>query len=118
VVGPKSAMYIQCRAVAHCCQYLFRILCDSRCRALACVFEQEHELFRESVRHFLETEILPNVDEWGSRGRVDKAMFRKAGEAGLLGMAIPEQYGGGGVDDYRFNAVIDEEFTGGLRTEN
>jgi len=77
------------------------------------VFDQEHELFRESVGHFLEKEILPNVDDWNARGRVDKAMFRKAGEAGLLGMAIPEQYGGGGVDDYRFNAVIDEEFTGG-----
>jgi alkylation response protein AidB-like acyl-CoA dehydrogenase len=77
------------------------------------VFDEDHELFRESVQHFLEREILPNVDEWERQGLVDKEMFRKAGRAGLLGMAIPEEFGGGGVDDYRYNAVIDEVFTGG-----
>jgi alkylation response protein AidB-like acyl-CoA dehydrogenase len=77
------------------------------------VFGEDHQLFRESVQHFLEKEILPNVDEWERQGRIDKEMFRGAGRAGLLGMAIPESFGGGGVDDFRYNAVIDEVFTGG-----
>lgn len=77
------------------------------------VFGPNHDLFRESVQHFMEKEILPNVEQWESDGRVDKEMFRKAGEAGLLGMPIPEAHGGGGVDDFRYNAVIDEVFAGG-----
>jgi len=68
-------------------------------------------MFRESARGFLEREILPNSEAWDKAGIVDKAMFRKAGAAGLLGMAIPEEYGGGGVADFRYNAVIVEEFT-------
>ena len=77
------------------------------------IFESEHELFRESVQHFMEKEILPYADEWDAAGKVDKEMFRRAGQAGLLGMAIPDEYGGGGVDDFRYNAVIAEVFTGG-----
>lgn len=77
------------------------------------IFEAEHELFRDSVKHFMQREILPNVDEWERAGKVDKEMFRKAGQAGLLGMAIPEEHAGGGVDDFRYNAVITEVFTGG-----
>lgn len=47
--------------------------------------------------------------KWETAGKVDKEMFRRAGQAGLLGMAIPEEHGGGGVEDFRFNAVIVEE---------
>ena len=74
------------------------------------VFEQEHELFRDSVEHFMATEILPNHATGEHEGKVDKAMFRAAGDAGLLGMAVPDEYGGGGVDDFRYNAVISEVF--------
>jgi alkylation response protein AidB-like acyl-CoA dehydrogenase len=77
------------------------------------VFETEHELFRDSAQHFLEQEILPNVDDWEAAGKVDKEMFRKAGRAGLLGMAVPDRFGGGGVDDFRYNAVIGEVVIGG-----
>jgi len=77
------------------------------------VFEAEHEMFRGSAQHFLDTEILPHVEQWEREGKVDKEMFRKAGRAGLLGMAIPEKYGGGGVDDFRYNAVIGEVVIGG-----
>jgi alkylation response protein AidB-like acyl-CoA dehydrogenase len=73
------------------------------------LYEPEHELFRESVAGFLATEVIPHRDRWETEGKVDKSMFRKAGEQGLLGMAIPERFGGGGVDDFRFNAVILEE---------
>ncbi|VAV90267.1 Acyl-CoA dehydrogenase [hydrothermal vent metagenome] len=76
------------------------------------IFETEHDLFRASVQQFLEVEILPFHEEWAAAGKVDKEMFRKAGSVGLLGMSIPEEFGGGGVDDFRYNAVIDEVFTG------
>jgi alkylation response protein AidB-like acyl-CoA dehydrogenase len=75
------------------------------------IFDPEHQLFRESVEHFVAAEIVPNHARWTEEGKVDKAMFRAAGEQGLLGMAIPERYGGGGVDDFRYNAVIDEVVT-------
>ncbi len=73
------------------------------------LLNDDHELFRESVRRFVETEIVPNADAWEAAGAVDKAMFRKAGANGFLGMEIPEELGGGGVDDFRFNVVINEE---------
>ena len=76
-------------------------------------FSTEHDLFRESVQHFLEREILPHNERWEAAGIVDKSMFRQAGRAGLLGMAAPEEFGGGGVDDFRFNAIIGEVFVGG-----
>ncbi len=75
------------------------------------IFETDHDIFRETVEHFVETEILPFHEQWSEEGKVDKAMFRAAGAQGLLGMAIPESYGGGGVDDFRYNAVIDEVVT-------
>lgn len=77
------------------------------------IFEADHELFRESVREFVEREVTPHVPEWEAEGKIDKSMFRKAGEAGLLGMAVDEKYGGGGTDDFRFNAVIVEELVRG-----
>lgn len=73
------------------------------------LFEPDHELFRASVREFVEREVAPNVPKWEEQGIVDKSMFRKAGQAGLLGMAVPDEHGGGGVDDFRFNVVIGEE---------
>jgi alkylation response protein AidB-like acyl-CoA dehydrogenase len=73
------------------------------------IFEPDHELFRESVREFIAREIAPNVAKWEQDGKVDKDMFRRAGQSGLLGMAVSEEHGGGGVDDFRFNAVIVEE---------
>jgi alkylation response protein AidB-like acyl-CoA dehydrogenase len=73
------------------------------------LFEADHDLFRSSARSFVEREVTPNVPKWEAEGRVDKEMFRRAGEAGLLGMAIPEELGGGGNDDFRFNVVVVEE---------
>jgi alkylation response protein AidB-like acyl-CoA dehydrogenase len=75
------------------------------------IFEPEHDLFRKTVDHFVATEIVPNHAEWTRAGIVDKAMFRAAGEQGLLGTAIPAEFGGGGVDDFRYNAIINEVTT-------
>lgn len=75
-------------------------------------FSTDHDLFRASVEHFVETEIRPHDERWEREGKVDKGMFLRAGEAGLLGMAVPAEYGGAGVDDFRFNAIIGEEVVG------
>ncbi len=73
------------------------------------IYADDHELFRESVRAFLDKEVVPHADQWESEGIIDLAMFRKAGESGFLGIEAPEALGGGGVDDFRFNCVINEE---------
>ena len=73
------------------------------------LFEDEHEAFRDSFRRFLEKEVVPHHDQWDRDGIVPHEVFAAAGANGFLGMAVPEEYGGGGVDDFRFNVVIAEE---------
>jgi alkylation response protein AidB-like acyl-CoA dehydrogenase len=73
------------------------------------LFDDEHELFRASVRAFIAAEIVPRHDKWEADGIVDRDLFTKAGGHGFLGMAVPEEHGGGGVVDFRYNAVIAEE---------
>jgi long-chain-acyl-CoA dehydrogenase len=73
------------------------------------LFDDEHELFRDSVRRFIAAEVAPHHEQWERDGLVDRAMFTSAGAHGFLGMAVPEQYGGGGVEDFRYNLVIGEE---------
>lgn len=72
-------------------------------------FTKEHEMFREMVRKFVETEINPHVEEWEEK-RIFPAhdLFKKMGDLGLLGLSYPEKYGGGGVD-YWYNVVLLEE---------
>jgi alkylation response protein AidB-like acyl-CoA dehydrogenase len=69
----------------------------------------EHEDFRDSVRAFLAKEVVPHREAWDAAGLVPRELFTAAGTAGFLGMAIPEEFGGGGVPDFRFNAVLGEE---------
>ena len=73
------------------------------------VFEDEHEALRASFRAWLDKEVVPNHLEWEAAGIVPHDLFAAAGRHGFLGMAIPEEFGGGGVDDFRYNLVIDEE---------
>jgi alkylation response protein AidB-like acyl-CoA dehydrogenase len=73
------------------------------------LFDDEHELFRDSVRRFIAAELAPRNEAWERAGIVDRDMFRSAGKHGFLGMAVPTEYGGGGVDDFRYNLVIGEE---------
>src|ERR1700760_4760520 len=73
------------------------------------VLEPEHEAFRETVRQFIDRELVPNAERWESDRLVDRSAYVAAGKCGLIGFNMPEQCGGGGVDDFRFNAVIDEE---------
>jgi alkylation response protein AidB-like acyl-CoA dehydrogenase len=73
------------------------------------LYEAEHDAFRDSFRRFLQAEVVPHLDEWDRAGIVPKELFTTAGKSGFIGMDIPEEYGGGGVPDFRFNAVIGEE---------
>jgi alkylation response protein AidB-like acyl-CoA dehydrogenase len=73
------------------------------------LFEADHQAFGEAVRAFLDREVVPHLAEWDAAGIVSRDLFTTAGKGGFLGMAIPEEYGGGGVDDFRFNVVIGEE---------
>ncbi|MGH9022105.1 MAG: acyl-CoA dehydrogenase family protein [Acidimicrobiia bacterium] len=74
------------------------------------IFEDEHELFRDSFRRFVDKEMVPHDLEWEKAGIVPRELFTAAGRHGFLGMAVPEEYGGGGVSDFRYNLVIAEEF--------
>lgn len=74
------------------------------------LYDQEHELFRASFRSFVEKEMVPHYPAWEAAGIVDRDLYRKAGAAGFIGIGIPEEYGGGGNDDFRFNAVMAEEY--------
>ncbi|ASF06197.1 MULTISPECIES: acyl-CoA dehydrogenase family protein [Nocardia] len=73
------------------------------------LFEPEHELFRESFRKFLDQHVAPNHAQWEEQGIVDRSVWLEAGKQGFLGMAMPEEYGGGGVKDFRYNAIVAEE---------
>jgi len=75
------------------------------------LYEHEHALFRESFRAFLTQEVVPHAAAWERDGIVPRELFLKAGEHGFLGMAVPEELGGAGAADFRFNAVISEEAT-------
>jgi len=73
------------------------------------LFEEEHHLFRASVRKFFEREIVPYHAQWEKDGVVSRELWRKAGENGFLCLEAPEAYGGLGIDDFRFNMILIEE---------
>ena len=72
------------------------------------LYSGEHELFRETVRAFIEAEVAPHHDQWERDGMVSREVWRKAGDAGLLGCTMPEAYGGPEAD-FRFSAIVVEE---------
>jgi alkylation response protein AidB-like acyl-CoA dehydrogenase len=82
---------------------------------LRTIHEPDHEALRESYAAFLTREVEPVYEAWEQAGCVDRAVLRKAGEAGFLGLQVGEQHGGAGTQDFRFNAVLAEEgFSRGL----
>jgi alkylation response protein AidB-like acyl-CoA dehydrogenase len=74
------------------------------------VYGEEHEHFRATVRAFIAREVAPHAARWEANKCVDRELYRRAGEAGLLLFATPAEHGGLGLDDFRFNAIVDEEF--------
>ncbi|ALE74765.1 acyl-CoA dehydrogenase [Pseudonocardia sp. EC080610-09] len=73
------------------------------------LYESDHEDFRSAFRAFVDKEVAPHGERWTADGIVPRELFTTAGANGFLGMDVPESYGGGGVPDFRFNAVVIEE---------
>jgi alkylation response protein AidB-like acyl-CoA dehydrogenase len=73
------------------------------------IFGDELRLFRESFRNFLAKEVEPHYLKWDRAGAVPREVFALAGQQGFLGLEVPQEYGGAGVSDFRFNVVIGEE---------
>ena len=74
------------------------------------VFIEEHELFRQQVRKFVDKEIVPKVEEWNARGTSDRASWKRAGSEGFLGVCAPAEYGGSGAD-FLYAAIVNEEMS-------
>lgn len=73
------------------------------------IFTEEHAMFRDAFRRFVEREIVPYHEEWEREGIVSRDVWRKAGENGFLGFNAPEAYGGQGIEDFAYNAILSEE---------
>jgi alkylation response protein AidB-like acyl-CoA dehydrogenase len=73
------------------------------------IFEEDHQIFRESVRRFFKNEVGPHADRWREQGFVDRTAFRRAGEEGFLLMWADPKYGGAGISDFRYEQILVEE---------
>ena len=73
------------------------------------IYTEEHDMFRDAYRTFIEREIVPHRERWDSAGIVDRELFEKAGANGFLAMDAPEEYGGSGIKDFRYNNIVIEE---------
>ncbi|MEC3957644.1 acyl-CoA dehydrogenase family protein [Nocardia sp. CDC153] len=76
-------------------------------------YGHDHRAFAELARGFVRKEVAPHYLEFEAAGIVPRSVFARAGELGLLGFAVPQSYGGLGVDDFRFNQILIEEFMAG-----
>ncbi|MDQ1105491.1 acyl-CoA dehydrogenase family protein [Nocardioides zeae] len=75
------------------------------------IYDEDHEAFRSSVREFLERSVIPEVETYAEKKGIPREFWLEAGKQGFLGLEIPEEYGGAGAGDYRFNAVMGEELS-------
>ncbi|MEV6198296.1 acyl-CoA dehydrogenase family protein [Streptomyces sp. NPDC051920] len=73
------------------------------------VFNEDHEAFRSTVREFIAKEVTPHYEQWEHQGHVPKDFYLKLGELGVFGMEVPEEFGGAGIIDIRYDAVLVEE---------
>ncbi|MDH6623610.1 acyl-CoA dehydrogenase [Streptomyces sp. LBL] len=73
------------------------------------VFNEDHEAFRETLRAFIEAEVVPVYDEWFAAGQAPRDFYYKLAELGVFGIRVDEEYGGAGIDSYKFEAVMSEE---------
>ena len=84
------------------------------------LFGPEHDEFRSVFRAWLDHEVVPNHEQWETEGITPREIWLEAGKHGFLGLSVPEQYGGGGTDDFRFGAIMSEEigYTGVIGSGN
>ncbi len=73
------------------------------------IYSEDHESFRQSVKEFVDRSLVPRAEEMIKEKVIPRDIWLEAGKQGFFGLGIPEEYGGAGVDDYRFNAVFAEE---------
>ncbi|MFE3194416.1 acyl-CoA dehydrogenase family protein [Nocardia sp. NPDC059240] len=73
------------------------------------VFDKDHEAFRETVRAFLEAEVVPVYEEWYAAGIAPREFYYKLGELGVFGIEVPEEFGGAGIESFKFQAILIEE---------
>lgn len=80
-------------------------------------FSEKHNMFRESLKAFLQKEVVPHIDEWEEAGRIPRSIWKKMGEQGFLGLGYPAAYGGSKLDFF-FDVIFCEEtskvFSGGF----
>ena len=73
------------------------------------LYDADHEAFRDTARAFVDREVAPHLARWDDQHLIDRHTWLSAGKQGLIGLAVPEQYGGGGTHDYRYRCVVMEE---------
>jgi len=73
------------------------------------LYGDDHDAFRTAFRDWLDHEVVPHHEQWEHEGITPRELWLEAGKLGFLGLTVPEQYGGGGTDDYRFAAIMTEE---------
>ncbi len=73
------------------------------------LYDEDHEAFRGSVKEFLDRQVRPHLEDYQEAHALPREFWLEAGKQGLLGLEVPEEYGGTGAGDYRFNAVLTEE---------
>lgn len=73
------------------------------------LFEDDHLLYVESIRDFVQREVVPKLEQWEEQREIDRAVWLAAGEQGILGLSVPVEYGGSSVTDYRFRVAVISE---------
>jgi acyl-CoA dehydrogenase len=76
---------------------------------LRTIYNKDHEAFRETVRAFIDKEVAPHREEWEAQGHPPRDFYRKLGDLGVLGIEVPEEYGGAGEISFKWQAVVMEE---------
>jgi acyl-CoA dehydrogenase len=73
------------------------------------IFDDEHLAFRQVMRDFVAAEVVPHYRDWEAEGHVPRKLYRQLGDLGVMGISLPEEFGGAGRKDYRYNAIVQEE---------
>jgi alkylation response protein AidB-like acyl-CoA dehydrogenase len=75
------------------------------------IFDETHEAYRKTLRAFIDAEVAPHYQQWHEAGIVPRELYLRLGELGVFGIEVPEEYGGAGIESFKFTAVQLEEMT-------